>query len=745
MYIVDVLLIGSSKFTSRRYTYLSNIDIKIGQRVTIPFGKGNKNNFGLVVNIEKYTEEELSKRNLDRESLKYIIDIIDEEQLFTEKSMELAKWISKQTMSSEIEAMELFFPKGEDVNFKSEKIIILKDEEKAQKYIEKLRANAKTSKSVTEKIIAEKEIHLKEITKEYGDSSRNIIRKLREENIIDIFEKKIKTEIKSIFNIDNKIVKFTDEQQYALEKISKSDKPILLFGVTGSGKTEVYMQSIKKEIEEGKEAIVLVPEISLTPQTIGRFKNIFGNHIAVMHSGLSKTEKKEQWEKMKSGEAKLVIGPRSALFAPFKNIGIIVIDECHEDSYKSDTNPKYDTIEVALKMAEIYKTKLILGSATPTVDQMIMAKEKKLELVKLSHRAGNAQMPKIEIIDMLKEKKYGNRSILSTKLIREIDTALKENNQIMLFLNRRGFANLIRCENCGYIKKCKNCDISLVYHKNSNKMVCHYCGYSEEYDNICPECHEKMYNMGIGTQQVEEEIKKIFPKAKISRMDKDTTKEKGSYEKILEDFKNKNTDILIGTQMISKGHDFPNTTLVGIINADETLKFPDYRSTERTFALISQVAGRCGRGDKEGKAIIQSYEPDNPVYQYIINNEYEEFIKNENFIRKQYEYPPYSNIIRIICSSQNEISAGESVQKLKDGIQYLLKKSNINISILGPNPCMISKIDNKYRWQIMMKISDDKKLEKTKEIIQYLTTIKRSIMINKDVIVNINLNPKNMI
>ncbi|MGL5439950.1 MAG: replication restart helicase PriA [Filifactoraceae bacterium] len=743
--LVEVLLIGRSRQVERPFTYVCDEEIIIGQRVEVSFGRGKSIAKGLVVGVEQYNDENLIARDIDEKLLKNIISITHREPLFTDKSMSLAKWIAKETLSSEISAMELFFPKGEGISLKRKKFIKLISLDEILRYKDALRKNAKIALTVVETIIEKDSLYLEELINKVGAGARESVKKLENLGIIKVIDEEFIPRVNDNYSLEHKDIFLNDEQEAVKESILLSKKPCLLYGVTGSGKTEVYIKLIRDVLTQGKEAIVLVPEISLTPQTISRFRNVFGDMVGIMHSRLSEREKLGQWQLVKSGKVKVVIGARSALFVPFRNLGIIIVDECHEDSYKSENSPKFDGVDLAVKMGEVYKAIVVLGTATPTINQLYNGKIGKFTLLYLRNRGNKSSKPIVEIINMNKERKLKN-SVLSSRLVEEIGRGLLDGNQSIVFLNRRGFANFLRCDECGYVHVCKNCDISLNYHKSTNSFVCHYCGYKEPYEEKCPSCAEgNMVYSGVGTQQVEEALREKFPTARIVRMDRDTTKLKGQHESILRDFKEENIDILLGTQMIGKGLDFPKVTVVGVINGDLGLKFPDYRSREKTFAILNQVVGRAGRGNVEGKALIQTYEPDNPIYRYIADDDFESLYSQEVAMRKQFFYPPFANIIRVLASSINPKSAATTAQRLKDGICHFLDKKNIDQKILGPTPCLINKVEGKYRWQIIIKVINNDEYDIIKEIINYLISIKRNVVISSDAFVSIDINPKNMI
>ena len=579
-------------------------------------------------------------------------------------------------------------------------------------------------------------------------SCRQSILKLEEKGLVCIEEIDLYRKPKEIYSVEDKKINLNEEQLNTVniiksEMFEENKKPYMIHGVTGSGKTEVYMEIIEYSLSQGLDSIVLVPEISLTPQTISRFKNKFGDIVGVFHSQLSEGEKHDVYRQIKEGNIRILIGARSALFAPFTSLGVIIIDEFHESAYKSEKNPKFSAIDVAKFIANKRDVSLVLGSATPSIEEYYKAINGEYKLLEINKRANNKPMPNIEVVDMKEELMIGNKSIFSTKLQSEIKNAIENNNQVMLFLNRRGYSNFVSCRKCSYVFSCENCDISLTYHKKTNTGKCHYCGYEREIPTECPECKSKYIKpFGIGTQRIEEEIKSIFPDIKVLRLDKDTTSKKGSFERILSAFKNKEADVLIGTQMLSKGLDFENVTLVGILSADMILKFPDFRSSETTFQLVTQVSGRAGRSDKEGKVILQTYDTDHYAIKSAVNYDFKKFYEDEIKIRKLFEYAPFNNMISVVLSGKNNEQVEKNAKKMYDSLVYLLNERGINnlSFILGPNQCSIGKINQNYRWQILFK-DDDIEINLLKGIIKYICITKRDIVFDKDVNISIDINP----
>ena len=586
----------------------------------------------------------------------------------------------------------------------------------------------------------------------FTDCARGIVNTLVKNGYLEIIEKKVERNPLLGRNCEKtNNLKLTEEQKNAYnrveEVIDKNEyKQFLLYGVTGSGKTEVYLQLIEKVLKIGKNAIVLVPEISLTPQMLDRFISRFGkSDIAILHSKLSIGERHDEWERIRERKARIVIGARSAIFAPIENVGIIIIDEEHDSSYKSETNPRYNAKEIAKILAKENKAPLLLGSATPDISTFYNATSEnedgntKTKLLTLTKRANESSLPKVEIIDLKQELANGNRSMLSMELYNSIEENIRQKRQTILFLNRRGYSTFIMCRNCGYTVKCPSCNISMTYHSYEKKLKCHYCSYEENLVTTCPECHsDKIRYFGTGTQKLEQEINKQFPNASTIRMDIDTVTKKNSHEEILNKFKNENIDILIGTQMVVKGHHFPNVTLVGVIAADSSLNIDDYRANERTFQILTQVAGRAGRENLSGKVIIQTYNPDNFSIICAQKQNYEMFYETEIALRKQLKYPPFCDIILISFNSLNETNIKNISNEM---YKKLLEKLNQEeFKIFRPMPSPIDKIQNRYRWRIIIK--GNMTVEANEVLNQTLKEIySRNI---KDIRISIDVNPNNM-
>ena len=614
----------------------------------------------------------------------------------------------------------------------------------------KIRLGGK-QKEIVEFLKYNDEIEINDLIK-LLNASKSSITSLHNKNLITFDIKDYYRSPDELYGENKKAIILNQEQEEAVKKITsemfnEDKKPYMLYGVTGSGKTEVYMEIIDYALKQGLDSIFLVPEISLTPQTISRLKNRFGDIVGVFHSKLSEGEKHDVFKAIKNGKIRILIGARSALFAPFNSLGVVIIDEFHESAYKSEMNPKFSAIEVGKYMALKRNITLVLGSATPSVEEYYRAKNNEYELINIKTRANKKPLPKIELVDMKNELNMGNKSIFSYKLQKEIEDTLNKNNQVILFLNRRGYGNFISCRKCGYVFSCNNCDISLTYHKYGNVGTCHYCGYEESIPKTCPECgSDYVKPFGIGTERVEEEIKRLFENAKVLRMDKDTTSKKGELDNILNQFKNKEANVLIGTQMLSKGLDFEDVTLVGVLSADMMLNFPDFKSFETTFQLITQVAGRAGRSDKEGKVILQTYDTDHYVIRRALNYDFEGFYEDEIKVRKIFNYAPFNNMISVVISGKNQKLVEKNINNMYNSLIYLLKERNIeNFDfILGPNPCAISKINQNYRYQLLFK-DDNIEINLLKGIIKYICITKKEVVFDKDVNISIDVNPNNIL
>jgi len=548
---------------------------------------------------------------------------------------------------------------------------------------------------------------------------------------------------------NSKPLKLNPDQESALHDIESAiekakNEIFLLHGVTGSGKTEVYMQSIARVLEKGKGAIVLVPEIALTPQTVFRFASRFGKRVTVLHSKMSQGERYDQWRRIKAGQVDIVVGARSAIFAPMLNLGLIVIDEEHETSYKQDDAPRYHAREVAIKRAEILNAIVVMGTATPSLESFYKASNKDYNLISMPARIDNIKLPPVEIVDMRVEfTQKRNRSIFSNSLHAAIEDRVARGEQTILFLNRRGFSTFVLCRECGYVAKCKNCDISLTYHSNDEALICHHCNYHQPIPSVCPICKGNYIRyFGTGTQKVAEETQKSFPEASIERVDVDTTSRKGAYKRIFDAFKSGDIDILIGTQMIAKGLDFPNVTLVGVISADTALNLPDFRSAERTFSLLTQVAGRAGRSDIGGEVIIQTYNPEHYSILAAQDHDYRSFYRQEIANRETYSYPPFTHFATILLRGRSEEQTIKSAEAFASILQSFKEANFPELEIMGPVPAPLAKIKQYYRWQIILKSADP---ESIRSLINQGMTKLPSQIAGGEILVAIDMDPMTML
>lgn len=598
-----------------------------------------------------------------------------------------------------------------NVNILTEKIIRLSIKENIHEEISKLNRNAKKQKQLLEYLANHGEVEWSKL-KEALDISTSTLEALTKKGLVHVETVEKRRDPYGDFPVEATGPHvLTAEQKKVVEQVVPSImdskyQPFLLHGVTGSGKTEVYMQIIDQVLKQSKEAIVLVPEISLTPQMIERFKGRFGNSIAVLHSKLSLGERLDEWNRIKNGEVKIAVGARSAVFAPFHNLGIIIVDEEHEHTYKSESNPKYHAVEVAEFRCKQHGAVLLLGSATPSLESYYKAEKGEYKKLVMQNRYNKNDLPSIQIVDMRTELQRGNKSVFSESLYREIKRNLENKEQTILFLNRRGYSTFISCRNCGYVAKCPHCEISLTYHKNVHYISCHYCHYKQQPPVICPKCGSKYIKyFGAGTEKIEKVTEKFFPTAKIIRLDLDTTSRKGSMERIIQDIKQGKADIIIGTQMIAKGLDFPNVTLVGVIAADMNLNLPEFRAAERTFQLITQVAGRAGRGTRMGRVIVQTYDPEHFAIQASQNHDFISFYEQEILMRKEFLYPPFSRLINITIAGTKESEVIKTANHFATALRQRMANEKIpsEETVFGPSPAPLSRIKEKYRWQIVIK------------------------------------------
>lgn len=694
----SVIIDQDAKALDREFEYIVPDDMTVlpGMRVVVPFGARYIQ--GFVVEVKDECE-------FDKTKLRKISSVIEDFACIKSEMLSLMKFMAEKNHLKLASVLRLFLPsemrEGKVKELFATYYHLTENEINIGK-------NAKKQLEIIEFLKKQKSASSSELTAKFGASA---VKALCDKAIIEK-EQVQRLRKPEVVKLESKRVTLNNLQQSAVEKIN-SDKTYLLHGVTGSGKTEVYMHLIDRVLGEGNSAIMLVPEISLTPQIMANFKARFGDNVALLHSGLSAGERFDEWKRLFSGEARIAIGARSAIFAPLENLGIIIIDEEHEQSYISESNPRYFTHEVAAFRARYNKCPLVLGSATPSVESYEKAKRGDYELIELPVRANGREMPKIQIVDMLSEIRSGNSGIFSSQLISDLANVVNNKKQAMIFINRRGFASFMRCRDCGYIAKCTDCDVSLVYHREDNRLKCHYCGKQFRVLDKCPQCGSEHIKQGaVGTEKVVSELKSLFPGVKILRMDNDTTSTKNAHQKILSEFKESLPGILVGTQMIAKGHDFENVVLVGIVDADQSLYQTDYRSTERTFQLITQVSGRAGRSVDEGKVVLQTYAPRHYVYKFAANYDYKGFFRKEENIRETANFPPFSRIIRVLFSDTDENYVRELIKVCYNKAVKLKEKFGEQIIYLDAMKSPIKRMQNKYRYQIMCRV----KLERADEI-----------------------------
>lgn len=688
--------------------------LQVGVRVLVPFGKQTLEGFVLEI-----------KNTSDRD-LKELYSILDCDIVLNEELLLLGKEIQKNTLSTLISAYQVMLPKA--LKAKAGVLVSKKYQVfyqvKSQSYI----PGSSAQKKILD-LFSRRNLILK---KELVEISPSALSTLVEKGVL-VEVKKEDYRMKYQVNADSKKV-LTLAQQRVVDTVLCDDKhvPFLLFGVTGSGKTEVYMQLIEKVLQEGKTAIILVPEISLTPQMVEQFSNRFGNQIAALHSALSEGEKYDEWRRIARGEANIVIGARSAIFAPLKNIGIIIMDEEHSDSYKQgDTNPRYHARDVAIWRSQYHSCPVLLGSATPSLESMARAQKGVYTLLTLSERVNGKSLPQVEIIDMQQEAKNSS-SHITRPLLREVSSCISRGDQAILFLNRRGFSTFVTCKNCNEVIKCPHCDITLTYHKSNHMLRCHYCGYASLLPKKCPSCGEvSLSDLGVGTEKIEEELHQLLPEARVLRMDIDTTSRKGAHKKMIEAFRHHEYDILLGTQIVAKGLDFQDVTLVGVINADTSLNIPDFRSSENTYSLLSQVAGRSGRSQKAGKVLIQTFNPEHYAISFVKYHDYLGFYQEEMKIRKKLGYPPFYFLCYVKISGRQAEYVFQEALKVKRSLERNLPQ----FTILGPTSLAVFKVNNIYRYGIILKYKKEEGLR------DFLLKVQNHYKSNQKLRIDIDFNP----
>ena len=733
MKIARVIIDIASSLVDKIFDYiLPSDDIAIGTRVYVPFGKIQKE--GYVVDITDHSD-------YDENKLKTVTSAIDKFPIISKDQLELASFMKQKFHTGMCDSLRLFLP-SDLRNGRVKELIkvmcFISDDQKAKEYLSSVRKNSTAVIGIINLLLEKGTLSQTDINKKFNPTS---LKKLITDGIVETRDEIVRrTPYKSVPSSTNNNITLTETQQKIVDRITTEKNTYLLHGVTGSGKTEVYMHCMQKILESNKTGIMLVPEISLTPQVLMNFRSRFGNNVAILHSGLSAGERFDEWQRILMGDAQIVIGARSAIFAPLKNIGLIVIDEEHDNSYNSDSNPRYNTIEVAKERARLTGASLVLGSATPSLISYHGAMIGNYQLLEMKERINKRELPPLKIIDMGNEIREGNTGVFSYALKEALKKTVADGNQAMLFINRRGYASFMMCKKCGFVAKCNDCDVSLVYHKYENTLKCHYCGNRYRVLTECPECGNESLSTGaIGTQRVVQELQEFLPNVSIGRMDNDTTKTKDSHLKILSDFREGKTQILVGTQMIAKGHDFPSVTLVGIVDADVSLYQSSYTSTEQTFELITQVAGRAGRADKSGEIYLQTYVPRHYAYKLASFYDYPTFYKKEINLRETTMYPPFVRILRILFSSEDENLAKNTAKVYYEEVKKIQADYKQDFVYLGAMKAPIGRIQNKHRLQILTRIKTQKADEITKKLFELADQIKKP-----NVSIFVEINPQNL-
>lgn len=730
--IAEVIVDITNSEVDKVFDYnIGELNVEIGSRVSVPFA--NRKIEGLVIGKK---ESSL----LPKEKIKNIIEVLDDFTALTEESLHLVNYIANKYSVSKASAIRLFLPaemRRGRVSEKQVEFLSLPEDVAFEELVSQVSQRAKNQIAALDYTHKNKRVRASFLRQSFGNSA---VKALIDNQLLVLDKVRVCRLPYSEMIAEDKSVLLTKAQQDAIASINNTQKTVtLLHGVTGSGKTEVYLELIKQVIQTGKTAIMLVPEISLTPQMFKQLRGRFNELCAIIHSGLSAGERFDEWSRLRSGEAKIAIGARSAIFAPLTNVGIIIIDEEHDGSYESESSPRYSTVDIAKMRAQFNNCKLVIGSATPSIESFMLAKNGEYNIATMPERINKKPLPEVIVADMRQEVRRGNNSYFSSVLKEQIENTLAQNKQAIIFLNRRGFSQQVICRDCGYVAKCETCDISLNYHKSGDMLKCHYCGTNYKMLSACPDCGSvNLSFIGTGTQKIVDELKKLFPTARIARMDNDTTRNKEGHYKILSAFANHESDILVGTQMIAKGHDFPNVTLVGILDADMSLYFSDYRSSERTYQLLTQVAGRSGRADNKGTVVLQTYSPQNPVLRYAMNYDYNGFYEREVAIRKATHFPPFALIMRVLVESPVDEYAMEGLKQIYLPIKRLYDKNSQQFVFFNKMRSPIKRLKNKFRYQILMRLRPDNEAIRN-EIYKIVTSVELT-----NATVSIEENPANM-
>ncbi len=730
--VAEVIVDISNSEVDRIFDYdiSGSPEIQAGFRVLVPFGR---------MTVEGYVIRVKEQSSFG--TLKAVTQKLDEYPVISEEMLALMEYMTERYHLRRVDVLRLFIPsqmRGGRVKELTVRYASIAEQYADKDESEFIKKSATAQMDIYHHLLECGRDSVTELNKNFSAAA---LRNLVARGIVELSEEEHLRTPYSGLNADKiKNVTLTERQNGVVRAIKEGGEGVfLLHGVTGSGKTEVYMHCISEVLKEGKNAVMLVPEISLTPQVLRSFRARFGDSVALLHSGLSVGERFDEWRRLLSGRARVAVGARSAIFAPIKNVGIVIIDEEHDSSYVSESNPRYITHEVARFRANYNKCALVLGSATPSIDSYYKAVSGEYKLLELPERVNKRDLPEMEIVNMCKEVYDGNNGTFSRLMIHELTACMERDEQAIIFINRRGYSSYMMCRECGYVAKCEQCDVSLVYHKDDHALKCHYCGNRYAVLDECPNCHSTSIKRGfVGTQAIAEKLEEMFPGKKVLRMDNDTTQNKDSHAKILGEFAAKKANILVGTQMIAKGHDFPDVTLVGIVDADMSLHFADYRAAERTYQLITQVAGRAGRDTKPGKVVLQTFTPRHYVYRFAVSGDYRGFYEKESNLREVTKYPPFSRIVRVLVSSEAEDICTSVLKGIFDEIGELTRKNNAAFAYFSAMKSPVKRIQNKHRMQILMRLTAD-----FDNIIQQIYSIVDKY-VNPKVSVFVEINPNNL-
>ena len=757
--IVDIAHANVDRLYS--YTVPEGMQVASGSHVLVPFGSGNRQREGFVIRVlddSETPQQAQGEKTQSPVSLKPLLRVIEPYPILTPEQIELAYWMQKSYYCLLVDALRLMIPaqlRGSRVKEKIERTVRLTSPDQVDEQLRSLLGKSGKSRAPKQAEVLEtlktvgREMSVRNVLSMVPDASAAIAALIRRGFVTE--DGHVTFRRPNIASVSpDKQVTLNDAQESAVGAIVKAMEDrsgtLLLHGVTGSGKTEVYMHAIERCLAAGRQAIMLVPEISLTPQTVGLFQERFSDGIAVLHSRLSAGERFDEWRRIRLGKARVAVGARSAVFAPMQNVGLIIVDEEHEGSYQSETVPRYGALEVAAYRARQFGCPLLLGSATPSLHTYYRALSGRYQLLELPHRVQNRPLPIVEIVDMRQEFQAGNNGIFSGRLVQLLEECVAKGQQAMLFLNRRGYSTFVSCRNCGYVVFCDDCDLSMTYHKGENRLRCHFCGSVKPLPHVCPSCGKPFIKyFGVGTEQVEEQLHQLFPQTVTLRMDTDTIRTKDSMQQMLSSFASGGAQFLVGTQMIAKGHDFPNVTLVGVVAADATLLIPDYRSTERTFQLITQVAGRAGRDESPGKVVVQTYSPAHPAIRYAKGHDYKSFYAYELEQRKKAVFPPFSLFVRILFSSDDEAQLHSVVTTYAEQLKAALDDSlgtegARDILLYSASPAPIKRKQRAYRYQILIKLLRTARLSDTIQTIYTFAADHRN-----ELFAMVEVNPQDML